>query len=302
VRGLPAVAFHLFERGAEQHILSVGEAEVPVSVIIVFDESGSMGRGVTQCAQAVKQFLKGSTEGDEFALISFSDRVVLESDFTADAGAIQARLMGAASHGRTALLDAVERAASLVRRAHNQRRVILVLSDGGDNRSRYRETEVRRLLLETPAQVYAVSIAQFFQDDSTAFGPDLLDRLCYVSGGRNVAIDGHADLDRDMTRVNDEIRAEYILAYSPQHVVRDGSFTAFLCASRAPAGSNRFPCPGDSAATTHYSEDSSLVNSQDDVHRGVPRGDPLSSRRPVAIRPATSKCRGRPQGDRFSSR
>jgi Mg-chelatase subunit ChlD len=102
------VAFHLFERGAEQHILSVGETEVPGSVIIVFDKSGSMGRGVTQCAQAVKQFLKGSTEGDEFALISFSDRVVLESDFTADAGAIQARLMGAASHGRTALLDAVE--------------------------------------------------------------------------------------------------------------------------------------------------------------------------------------------------
>jgi len=224
VRGLPALAFHLFERGAEQHILSVSETDVPVSVIIVLDESGSMGRGVTQCAQAVKRFLKGSTEGDEFALISFSDRVVLESDFTTDAGAIQARLMGAASHGRTALLDAVERAASLVRRAHNQRRVILVLSDGGDNRSRYRETEVRRLLLETPAQVYAVSIAQFFQDDSTAFGPDLLDRLCYVSGGRNVAIDGHADLDREMTRANDEIRAEYILAYSPQHVVRDGKF------------------------------------------------------------------------------
>ena len=224
MRGLPAVAFHLFERGAEQHILSVGEAEVPVSVIIVFDESGSMGRGVTQCAQAVKQFLKGSTEGDEFALISFSDRVVLESDFTADAGPIQARLMGAASHGRTALLDAVERAASLVRRAHNQRRVILVLSDGGDNRSRYRETEVRRLLLETPAQVYAVSIAQFFQDESTAFGPDLLDRLCYVSGGRNVAIDGRVDLDREMTRVNDEIRAEYVLAYSPDRMMRDGKF------------------------------------------------------------------------------
>ena len=224
MRGLPAVAFHLFERGAEQHILSVSETDVPVSVIIVLDESGSMGRGVTQCAQAVKRFLKGSTEGDEFALISFSDRVVLESDFTADAGAIQARLMGAASHGRTALLDAVERAASLVRRAHNQRRVILVLSDGGDNRSRYRETEVRRLLLETPAQVYAVSIAQFFQDDSTAFGPDLLDRLCYVSGGRNVAIDGRVDLDREMTRINDEIRAEYVLAYSPDRVMHDGKF------------------------------------------------------------------------------
>lgn len=94
VRGLPTVAFHLFERGAEQRILSVSETEVPVSVIIVLDESGSMGWGVTQCAQAVKQFLKSSTEGDEFALISFSDRLVLESDFTTDAGAIQARLMG----------------------------------------------------------------------------------------------------------------------------------------------------------------------------------------------------------------
>ena len=97
--------------------------------------------------------------------------------------------MGATSHGRTALFDALERAASLVRRAHNPRRVILVLSDRGDNRSRYREAEVRRVLLETPAQVYAVSIAQFFQDESTAFGPDLLNRLCYVSGGRNVVID-----------------------------------------------------------------------------------------------------------------
>ena len=67
------------------------------------------------------------------------------------------------------------------------------------------------MLLETPAQVYAVSIAQLFQDDSTAFGPDLLDRLCYVSGGRSLAIDGRVDLYREMTRVNDEIRAEYIL-------------------------------------------------------------------------------------------
>ena len=236
VRGLPAAAFHLFERGAEQQILSVSETEVPISVIIVLDESGSMGKGVTRCVQAVKQLLRSSTESDEFALISFSDRVVLESDFTTDAGTIQARLMGAASHGRTALLDAVERAAMLVRRAHNQRRVILVLSDGGDNRSRYREAEVRRALLETPAQLYALSIAQFFQDESTAFGPDLLNQLCYVSGGRNVVVDDRLGLDREMARVNDEIRAEYILAYSPQHVVRDGKFHRVSLRFARPSG------------------------------------------------------------------
>ena len=93
VRGLPAVAFHLFERGAKQRILSICETEVPVSVIILLDESGSMGRRVTQSVQAVKQVPKGSTKSDEFALISFSDRVVLESDLTTDAGAIQARLL-----------------------------------------------------------------------------------------------------------------------------------------------------------------------------------------------------------------
>jgi len=136
------VAFHLFERGAEQHILSISETQVPVSVIVLLDESGSMGGLSRKCVQAVKQFLKGSTESDEFALISFSDRAVLESDFTTDAGAIQARLMGAASLWRTALLDAVVCAALLVRRAHNQRRVILVLSDGRGNRSRYREVPV----------------------------------------------------------------------------------------------------------------------------------------------------------------
>ena len=164
VRGLPAVAFHLFQRGA--------------------------------------------TEGDGFALISFSDRRTSDT----------ARSTASSRPVR------VSRKLGLKRRAHNQRRVILVLSDGGDNRSRYREAEVRRLLLETPAQVYAVSIAQFFQDESTAFGPDLLDRLCYVSGGRNVAIDGRVDLDREMTRVNDEIRAEYVLAYSPDRMMRDGKF------------------------------------------------------------------------------
>jgi Ca-activated chloride channel family protein len=113
-----------------------------------------------------------------------------------------------------------------MRRAHNQRRVILVLTDGGDNRSRSREGEVRRILLETESQVYAASIPQQrpLDDSNTAFGPELLDRLSDAAGGRNVVMDGFWDLDRAMRQINDEIRSEYVLAFKPENLAHDGKF------------------------------------------------------------------------------
>jgi len=226
IRGLPASSFHLFEHGVEQKIVSVSETDVPISAVLVFDESRSMGKGVHRCAEAVQKFLEESTASDEFALITFAEHVVVESDFTNDARSIQNRLQQAKSQGRTALLDAVRSAALVMRHAHNQRRVILVLTDGGDNRSRSRESEVVRLLLETEAQVYAVSIPQQkpLDDPSTAFGPELLDRLSDAAGGRNVGMDGFWDVDRAMRQINDEIRSEYVLAFKPEHLTHDGKF------------------------------------------------------------------------------
>ncbi|MGA3027445.1 MAG: VWA domain-containing protein [Bryobacteraceae bacterium] len=223
LRGLRANSFHLFEHRTEQRILSFAETEEPVSVVIVFDESGSMAKGVTRCAQAVKQFLKGSSDADEFALISFADRPTLESGFTRDSSVIPARLLEAKSHGHTALLDALQSAASLFRRAHNERRAIIVLSDGGENHSRRNEWEVKRTLLETTAQVYAVSIP-FDGPGDAADAAGLLDRICGATGGRNIGIDDFSDLERAMQQINDEIRTEYILAYKAQSLQGDGKF------------------------------------------------------------------------------
>jgi Ca-activated chloride channel homolog len=226
LRGLPAASFHLFEHGVEQKIVSVSEADLPISAVLVFDESRSMGKGVHLCATAVRKFLDGSTAGDEFAFISFAEQVVIESDFSNDARTIQNRLLHVKSQGRTALLDAVLSAALLMRHAHNQRRVILVLTDGGDNRSRSREVEVRRILLETESQVYAASIPQQrpLDDSNTPFGPELLNRLSGAAGGRNVVMDGFWDLDRAMRQINDEIRSEYVLAFKPENLAHDGKF------------------------------------------------------------------------------
>jgi Ca-activated chloride channel family protein len=238
LRGLRADSFHLFDRHTEQTILSVNETETPVSVVIVFDESGSMEKGVTRCAQAVKQLWKGSSDDDEFALITFSDQPTIESPFTRDSSAIQTRLMQAESHGQTALLDALQAATVLLQRAHNQRRAIIVLSDGGENHSRRNEWEVRRTLLETAAQVYAASIPhrELFDDPDAMAEPGLLDRLCSVTGGRNVGIGGFSDLESAMEHINDEIRAQYVLAYKPQSLSHDGKFHSVHLKLTPPAG------------------------------------------------------------------
>jgi Ca-activated chloride channel family protein len=238
LRGLPASSFHLFEHGAEQKIVSVSETDLPISAVIVFDESRSMGKGVRQCAGAVQKFLEDSTAGDEFALITFANQVVVESDFTNDARTIQTRLLTVKSQGRTALLDAVQSAALLMRHAHNQRRVILILTDGGDNRSRSRESEVLRMLLETEAQVYAVSIPQQkpLDDPYTAFGPELLDRLSDAAGGRNVGMDGFWAVDRAMRQINDQIRSEYVLAFKPENLSHDGKFRRVSLQLTKPSG------------------------------------------------------------------
>ncbi|MGD0617478.1 MAG: VWA domain-containing protein [Bryobacteraceae bacterium] len=235
LRGLRTDSFHLFERRNEQTILSLSETETPVSVVIVFDESGSMQTGVARCAQAVKQFWKGASDADEFALITFSDQPDIDTDFTRDSSAIQTRLMEANSHGHTALLDALQSAAVLLKRAHNERRAIVVLSDGGENHSRRNERELRRTLLETAAQVYAVSIPFIGPGDATdAVG--LLDRICGITGGRNVGIDNFSDLESAMQQINEEIRTEYVLGYKPQSLNHDGKFHPVRVKFTPPAG------------------------------------------------------------------
>ena len=235
LRGLRADSFHLFEHRTEQRILSFAETETPVSVVIVFDESGSMEKGVMRCAEAVKQFWKGASEADEFALITFSDQPTLESDFTGDSSTIQTRLMDATSHGHTALLDALQSAAVLLKHARNQRRAIIVLSDGGENHSRRNYWEVRSTLLETAAQVYAVSVP-FTGEGDTADAVGLLDRICGATGGRNIGIDNFSDLENAMEQINDEIRSEYVIAYKPQSLTGSGKFHSVHVRFTPPAG------------------------------------------------------------------
>ena len=160
VPGLARENFRLFENHAEKKIDWFSEDQTPVSMVIVFDTSGSMDGKLSRCAEAVAGLLRSSQTGDEFALVTFSSTTQVAQTWTRDEAAIPAALLNARAHGATAMIDALRIAGQYAATGANARKLIFVLSDGGDNSSRWTETQVRRQLQEMDLELYAVDIQE----------------------------------------------------------------------------------------------------------------------------------------------
>jgi Ca-activated chloride channel family protein len=143
VTGLEKEHFRLFEDKVEQQITQFSAEDAPISIGLVFDTSGSMGAKLQKSRQAAVEFFKTANPSDEFFLVQFNDRPELTQAFTTDTDSIQNVLTFTQSKGRTALLDAVYLAMNEMKKAKNPRKAILIISDGGDNSSRYTETEIK---------------------------------------------------------------------------------------------------------------------------------------------------------------
>ena len=158
VTGLEKEHFRLFEDKIEQKILDFSSEDAPLSIGLVFDTSGSMGPKLQKSRQAAVQFFKTANPEDEFFLIEFNDRPELVVPFTPDTDDIQNRLEFAQSKGKTALLDGVYMAMNQMKKARNPRKAILIISDGGDNNSRYTESEIKNAVREADVQIYGIGI------------------------------------------------------------------------------------------------------------------------------------------------
>src|SRR5882757_2442130 len=146
VTGLEKENFRLFEDKGEQKVVHFASEDAPLSIGLVFDTSGSMGSKLTKSRQAVSEFFKTANPEDEFFLVEFNDRPELTNDFTANLDEIQNRLTFMQPKGRTALLDAVYMAMHQMKKARYARKALLIISDGGDNCSRYTESEIKRMV------------------------------------------------------------------------------------------------------------------------------------------------------------
>ena len=228
VTGLDKDNFKIFEDKKEQEIVQFSSEDAPLSIGIVFDCSGSMGSKLEKSRQAVAQFIRTANEDDEFFLVQFNDTANLVQPFTHDLEEIQNRLTFTQSKGRTALLDAVYLALHEMKKAKNPRKALLLISDGGDNSSRYTETDIKNLVKEADVQIYAIGIYEPIgsrgRTPEELAGPGLLTEIAEQTGGRQYAVENLAELADIAAKIGVELRNQYILGYSPQNQERDGKY------------------------------------------------------------------------------
>ena len=228
VTGLEKENFKLTEDKQPQEITQFSSEDAPLSVGVVFDCSGSMGHKLDKSRQAVAQFFKLANPEDEFFLVQFNDSANLVQAFTRNLEEIQNKLAFTQSRGRTALLDAVYMAVHEMRKAKNPRKALLLISDGGDNSSRYTETEIKTLVKEADVQIYAIGIyesagARSRTPEETS-GPALLTEIAEQTGGRQYQVDDLNELPDVAAKIGIELRNQYILGYSPKNLSRDGKY------------------------------------------------------------------------------
>ena len=185
VTGLEETNFQVFEGDQIQQIKHFSSEDAPISLGVIFDVSGSMSDKMEKSREAVVEFFKTANPQDEFFMITFSDKPELLQDFTKSVEDIQDKLIYTIPRGRTALLDAIYLGLDKMRDAHNSKKALLIISDGGDNRSRYTPSEIKSLVREADVQIYGIGIFDqggSFKTPEEAAGPALLGEISEVTG------------------------------------------------------------------------------------------------------------------------
>jgi Ca-activated chloride channel family protein len=225
VTGLEKENFELFEGNAKEEIKSFSSEDAPVSLGVIFDSSGSMSSKMDRAKDAVVEFFKTANPQDEFFMITFSDAPEVVSDFTNSVDDIQGKLVFTVPQKRTALLDAIYMGVSKMRQAKYPKKALLIISDGGDNHSRYTENEIKALVKEADVMVYAIGIYdRYFQSDEERLGPALLGDIAQLTGGRAFTVENPNDLGDVATKIGVELRNQYVLGYRPSKAARDGKW------------------------------------------------------------------------------
>jgi Ca-activated chloride channel family protein len=237
VTGLEKENFQLFEGNSAQDIRTFSSEDAPVSLGVIFDSSGSMSSKMERAKEAVVEFFKTANPQDEFFLITFNDEPEEVSDFTSSVDDLQNRLVYAVPRKRTALLDAIYMGVSKMRQAKYPKKALLIISDGGDNHSRYTEGEIKALVKEADVMVYAIGIYdRYFPTAEERLGPALLSDIAELTGGRAFTVDNPNDLADVATKVGIELRNQYVLGYRPNKIMRDGKWRKIKVKLMPPKG------------------------------------------------------------------
>lgn len=228
VTGLEKEHFKVLDDKVEQTITHFAMDDEPLAVGLVFDISGSMANKLRRSRAAATAFFRTANPEDEFFLVEFNDQPKLVVPLSRSYEEIQSQLTFVQSKGRTALLDAIFLALHEMKNTKLQRKALLIVSDGGDNCSRYTEGEVRNRVRESDVLIYAMGI---FEPDGSRgrspeelSGPGLLNDICEQTGGRHLPVDDLAEMPDIAAKIGIELRNRYVIGYSPTDAQRDGRY------------------------------------------------------------------------------
>ncbi len=242
VTGLDRNNFYIYEKGSTgpeqlQQIKTFSTEDAPVSLGIILDLSGSMTNKFNRSKQSIKAFLKTANPQDEFFVVGFNDRPELIEDFTSNVDDVDARLAMEKPGKRTALLDAIYFGVNKMKEAKYPRKALLIVSDGGDNRSRYTENELRSMVRESDVQMYAIGIFdEYAPTTEERLGPLLLNDMCEDTGGRLFRVNDLDDMTDVAEKISDEIRDEYVLGYRSNDARHDGKWRKVKVKLDPPSG------------------------------------------------------------------
>jgi Ca-activated chloride channel homolog len=216
--------FALFEGDKPQEIRNFATDQAPISIAVLFDVSKSMTDKIDTERVAIRRFIENANPEDEYFAISFSNCPRLLDGPTQSADDIEEKLTSIEPGGATSLLDAIYLAESQLESARYQRKAIVIFSDGGDNASRYTLRDIKKLVVECDAQIYAVGLFEtfFFNTVEERLGKKWLSEITDKTGGRTITVENRAKLSQVAAEISWELRNEYVLSYKPS--VFDGKW------------------------------------------------------------------------------
>ena len=235
VTGLRAENFELFEGKKPQEIRHFSSEDLPVSIGIILDASGSMANKMPRVRDAVTQFCEAANPQDEFFMIVFSDQPRLVTDFTSVAEDLEKDLLFTQPKGRTALLDAIYMGLHKMKAAKYGRKALLIISDGGDNHSLYGERELKAAAKEADVMIYSIGIFdRYVPTVEESFGPELLAEIAEPTGGQAFTLANEIELPAVANHIGRELRTQYVLGYRPEEMPRDGKWHKIQVKLRLP--------------------------------------------------------------------
>ncbi len=236
VTGLQRENFRVIDGREPQAIASFSREDQPISVGLIFDCSRSMMDKFAVARTAPVELFRQLNDQDETFLITVSDAAELRRSFTGNFGDVRDALLFTRPTGSTSLLDGIYLGLAEMKKAHNPRKALIVVSDGGDNNSRYTMRELRKIAQESDTQIFSIGLHANPQAPEETEGPELLDGLGRASGGIQYVVRQPSEIAQAMAKIGTTLHNEYVLGYYPPASAQSGKYRTITVELRVPEG------------------------------------------------------------------